>query len=134
MVRPIAKIAAILAVIAVPVEWFNYRYLAFPIDVGYENPTWFQQVTGTEWVLLHFPGLRLLGPLESHGLRQFECASAGNQRLPRYFPDRVPGHPSVSMDRAPQEASRDRLKLQIVVQSRITLPHSPPIMASKPFS
>ncbi len=72
MVRPIAKIAAILAVIAVPVEWFNYRYLAFPIDVGYENPTWFQQVTGTEWVLLHFPGLRLLGPLESHGLRRFE--------------------------------------------------------------
>lgn len=73
MVRPIAKIAAILAVIAVPVEWINYRYLAFPIDVGYENPTWFQQVTGTGWVLLHFPGLRLLGTLESHGLQRFEA-------------------------------------------------------------
>ena len=72
MARPIAKIAGIVALIAVPVELVNGVYCAFPIDVGYENPTWFQQVTGAEWVLLHYPGLRLLTPLESHGLGQLE--------------------------------------------------------------
>jgi hypothetical protein len=55
-----AKAALVSALVALPVEWVNYRYFAFPIDVGYENPTWFQQVTGAEWVLLHLPGLRLL--------------------------------------------------------------------------
>ncbi len=70
MARPRARIAAIIAVIAVPIEWVNYRYLAFPIDVGYENPTWFQNVTGTEWLMLHFPGLMLLPPLERHGFHR----------------------------------------------------------------
>jgi hypothetical protein len=75
MVRPIAKIAAILAAVAVPVELLNDRFFAFPIDVGYENPTWFQQVTGTEWVLLHYPGLRLLAPMENHGFQRLEWST-----------------------------------------------------------
>jgi hypothetical protein len=72
MVRPIARIAAILAAVAVPVEWLNNRYCSFPIDVGYEHPTWMQQLTGTEWTLLHSPGLLLMAVLEGHGLRKLE--------------------------------------------------------------
>lgn len=67
-----AKAALISALAAIPMEWVNYRYLAFPIDVGYENPTWFQQVTGTEWVLLHFPGLKLMMWLDRSGHRRWE--------------------------------------------------------------
>jgi hypothetical protein len=61
------KVALISALVALPLEWVNYRYFAFPIDVGYVNPTWFQQVTGAEWVLLHLPGLRLWDWLEHRG-------------------------------------------------------------------
>lgn len=75
MARPIAKIAAILAAVVVPVELLNDRFCAFPIDVGYENPTWFQQMTGTEWVLLHYPGLRLLMPMENHGFQRLEWSA-----------------------------------------------------------
>jgi hypothetical protein len=70
-VRFAAKAGLTSALVAMPVEWVNYKYFAFPIDVGYENPTWFQQVTGTEWVLLHLPGLWLAGWLDGRGHHQW---------------------------------------------------------------
>jgi hypothetical protein len=67
-----AKAAIVSALAAIPIEWVNFRYLAFPIDVGYENPNWFQQVTGAEWVLLHLPGLWLLRWLDRTGYTRWE--------------------------------------------------------------
>jgi len=62
-----AKAAIVTAIVAAPLEWVNFRYFAFPIDVGYENPAWWQQVTGVEWVLLHLPGLWALLWLDKTG-------------------------------------------------------------------
>ena len=70
-----AKAAIVTAVVAAPLEWVNFRYFAFPIDVGYENPTRWQQVTGAEWVILHLPGLRLGLWLDDKGYRGLAAGS-----------------------------------------------------------
>jgi hypothetical protein len=47
--------------VAIPLELVNFFIFPFPIDVGLsDNASWFRQVMGFQWVILHWPGLRLL--------------------------------------------------------------------------
>jgi hypothetical protein len=51
----------IALVLAVPVELLNFFVFPYPIDVGLpDNASRLQQFVGAQWLLLHWPGLRLL--------------------------------------------------------------------------
>ena len=54
---------ALLAALAI--ETVNFRFLAPPIDVGYEPGTpWYIQIIGLQWVLIHLAALRLMDHVE----------------------------------------------------------------------
>jgi hypothetical protein len=55
--------------LAIPVEVVNFFFLAFPIDVGLpEDASWLEKLAGSQWVILHLPGLRLLDWFDRMGL------------------------------------------------------------------
>jgi len=47
--------------LAVPIELLNFFVFPYPIDVGLpDDASWLQRLVGAQWIVLHWPGLRLL--------------------------------------------------------------------------
>ena len=66
---------------ALAVEAVNFAFLAPPIDVGYSPGTpWFVELIGSQWVILHLPGLLLRDRLERvFGRQQIEIVMGCRQ-------------------------------------------------------
>ena len=50
---------------ALAIEAINFRFLTPPIDIGYPPGTpWYIRLIGSQWLILHSPGLLMLDRLE----------------------------------------------------------------------
>jgi hypothetical protein len=49
-------------VAAIPIEIANFFLAGFPLDTGFEPADpWYAKVIGYQWLVLHFPGVMLVG-------------------------------------------------------------------------
>jgi hypothetical protein len=58
---------------AIPIELANFYLAMPPLDVGLApNAPWYASLMAFEWVILHWPGLRLSNWIEQMGFQGFE--------------------------------------------------------------
>lgn len=69
------KFAKIALAVAIPIEIANFFLAGFPLDTGFEPADpWYDKVIGYQWLVLHFPGVMLVGWLDRTGLGKWLVA------------------------------------------------------------
>jgi hypothetical protein len=64
------NVVLLAAIVAIPIEAVNFWLLPFPIDVGLpDDASWYQNLIGSQWVIVHLPGLRSIDWFNRMGFR-----------------------------------------------------------------
>jgi hypothetical protein len=76
------KTAKIAFVVAIPIEIANFFMASFPLDTGFAPADpWYDKVIGYQWLVLHFPGVALVGWLDDPGFGKWLVARIKWMRL-----------------------------------------------------